>query len=137
MEFTAYKVIRVFSIYKRLLQLFATTLPKFEHHHAAIRVSKFALTNYCSVQLLADKRCRWLNCQCHLLRLMRKKRKKKKLKYQNDVHKKSKATFSTIFLHYYCLRTTQPVIISINNKTSVIERCNDCKVIKLFKKRRK
>jgi hypothetical protein len=70
--------------------------------------------------------------------LMQKKRRKKKLnKNRIYFHKKNKDSFSTIFLHFY-KRTTQPVINnSINNISPFCDRCNDCKVIKLFKKRRK
>lgn len=134
---TAYKFNRFCFIYKGLLRLFVTTSSQtFDSHHAAILVSEPSFTNYCPVQLLADKRCRWLLSQCHLLGLMQKKRKKKKLKNHTHIHEKSKPTFSTNFSHY-CLKTTQPVIVSINNITSFVDRCNDCKVIKVFKKRRK
>ena len=118
--------------------LFATSLNKLRNRHAAVLISKYSLTNHRSVQLLADKRCRWLTHWCHLLRLMRKKRRKKKLnKNRTFFHKKNSDSFSTIFQHYY-IRTTQPVINnSINNISHFCDRCNDCKVIKLFKKRRK
>ena len=118
--------------------LFATTLNNVRNHHAAVLVSKYSFANHCSVQLLADQRCRWLTYRCHLWRLMRKRKRKKKLNSNSQYcHKKKTDSFSTNFLHYF-KKTTQPVIKkSRSNVLLLSERCNDCKVIKLFKKRRK
>ena len=110
--------------------------------HAAILVCKFSLADYCSFQLLADERCRWLtDDRSHLLRLMKKKRKKKKIQ-QSNLHK-SKTLYIRIIsssknLHLNHILTTHPVISSKHsNVYSLSERCNDCNVIKIFKKRRK
>ena len=116
---------------------FATSLHELRSNHAAVLVSKFPFANHRSVQFLADKRCRWLTNRSYLFRLMRKKRRKKKLKKNLEhLYKKNKVSFSTFFLHYY-FKTTKPVIDLINNISPFCDRCNDCKVVKLFKKRRK
>ena len=126
------------------ISLNTTFINKLRSHHAAIGVSKLSPANNCSVQLLADERCRWLtDNRSHLLRLMRKKRKKKKIKrcklnlYKiktSNIHSFSSSTY----LHQNYSLTTHPVINSIDSSESLFcERCNDCNVMKLFKKRRK
>ena len=133
LKFTDYKINKVFVINKTLVPI-NTSFSKFKSHHAAVFVSKYSSTNCCSIQLLAGKRCRWYMCRCHLLCLIRKKEKKKKLKNPQNIYDTFK-THHSIILVYYCSRTTQPVIVSMN--ICLFGRCNDCKVIKLFKKRRK
>ena len=131
-----------FAIQDNTIPLNTTFSNKLRSHHAAILVSKFSPADYCSVQLLADKRCRWLtDDRSHLWFLMKKKRKKKKRKVSN-LHKTKtlyiKSISSSKNLHQNHSLTTHPVINSIHsNVSSFCERCNDCNVIKIFKKRRR
>ena len=131
-----------FVIQDNTIPLNTTFTNKLRSQHAAILVSKFSLADNCSFQLLADERCRWLSDdRSHLLRLMKKKRKKKKIQ-QINLHKSKTLNINTISssksLHLNHILSTRPVISSKHsNVYSLSERCNDCNVIKIFKKRLK
>ena len=131
-----------FAIQDNTIPLNTTFINKLRSQHAAILVSKFSLADNCSFQLLADERCRWLtDDRSRSLRLMKKKRKKKKLQ-QSNLHKSKTLHINSISslknLHLNYNLTTHPVISSKHsNVYTLSERCNDCNVIKIFKKRRK
>ena len=106
-------------------------------HHVTVPISKCTSSNPCPIQLLADERCRWLTHRSYLMHLIRKKEKKKKLK-SNKRFYTHYSSFIFIILLQCNLKPTRPVIDnSIDNKFPFSERCNDCNVIKQFKKRRK
>lgn len=126
-----------FFVWEEVSPSITTTLTKnHKRSHAARIVSKSSIANCGAIQLLADKRCRWLICQCHNLRLTRWQRRKKKARSRTNAKENAIAISSNPFL-YYSLKKSEPVAFTIGNTIPIFGRCNDCKVIKLFKKRRK
>ena len=111
-----------------------------KHHYATEVVSQLAFANCCSVQFLANQRCRqWSNTLltfCHIQHLKYKRKRRRTSK------KYSKKKKTNGFRKHF--QGVQPVT-TIGDRRPVFEHCSHCNVIfnigelkeELFKRRKK